>query len=304
MKNTTIDINSVKTYFLQLQDRICHALVTEDGGQKFTHDEWQHANGGGGITRVLADGDVVEKGGVNFSYVKGDHLPASASAQRPELADCHFQATGVSLVIHPRNPYAPTSHMNVRLFVAEKAGADPLWWFGGGYDLTPYYGFEDDCIAWHTVAKAACQPFGTDIYPRYKKCCDDYFYLKHRQEPRGIGGLFFDDVNHWDFATCFEFIRAIGDSYLSAYQPILHKRKSMPYTQQEKTFQKIRRGRYVEFNLIYDRGTLFGLQSGGRTESILMSLPPQVEWHYDYQPEPGSKEAELTEKYLIARDWI
>ena len=261
-------------------------------------------NGGGGRSRVLSEGAVFEKAGVNFSHVVGASLPPSASASRPELAGRSFQAMGVSLVIHPRNPYVPTSHANVRLFVAEKPGEDPVWWFGGGYDLTPYYGNEEDCIAWHQAAASACAPFGEDVYPRYKKWCDEYFHLKHRAEPRGVGGLFYDDLNEWDFDTCFSFMQAVGDSYIRAYRPIVNRRKSQPYGERERDFQLYRRGRYVEFNLVYDRGTLFGLQSDGRTEAILMSLPPLVRWEYDYQPEPGSDEAALTEYYLTDRDWL
>ncbi len=299
-----MDIDPVKRYLLQLQDDICRALAQEDGEADFLTEEWQRAEGGGGRTRVLAEGGVFEKAGVNFSHVHGAALPPSASASRPELAGRSFQAMGVSLVIHPHNPYVPTSHANVRLFVAEKAGEEPVWWFGGGYDLTPYYGNREDCIGWHRVAADACAPFGTDVYPRFKGWCDDYFYLKHRGEPRGIGGLFFDDLNEWDFDTCFAFLRAVGDSYVPAYLPIVQRRRGTPWGERERQFQLYRRGRYVEFNLVYDRGTLFGLQSDGRTEAILMSLPPLVRWEYGYQPEPGSLEAELTGYYLRARDWL
>lgn len=300
----SIDSHAVKEYLHHLQDKICHALEIEDGGAQFREDTWQHASGGGGRTCVLEGGAVIEKGGVNFSHVFGDNLPAAASAHRPHLAGKSFEAMGISLVIHPRNPYAPTSHMNVRLFIAGKPDEEQTWWFGGGYDLTPYYGFVEDCEHWHRTAKAACDPFGADVYSRYKKWCDEYFYLKHRQEPRGIGGLFFDDFSPENFQQGFDFIKAIGDSYIDAYQPILNRRKNAEYSEREKQFQKYRRGRYVEFNLVYDRGTLFGLQSGGRTESILMSLPPEVEWHYDYRPEPGSAEAQLVENFLIAKDWV
>lgn len=299
-----INIQSVKDYLLSLQDNICIMLKAEQPNSDFREDSWQHQGGGGGRTRVFADGDVIEKGGANFSHVKGDKLPSSATAHRPELAGKSFEALGVSVVIHPRNPYVPTSHMNVRIFVADPQGDKPVWWFGGGFDLTPYYAFAEDCQYWHQVAKAACDPFGEDVYPKFKAWCDEYFYLKHRQEPRGIGGVFFDDLNEWDFDTCFAFMQAIGNAYVEAYQTILAKRKQTEYSARERKFQKIRRGRYVEFNLVYDRGTLFGLQSGGRTESILMSLPTEVEWHYDYQPEAGSPEAELTEKYLVPQDWI
>ena len=298
-----IPLDDVKTYFKGLQDSICSALAGEDGRAQFRQDEWQRPGGGGGCSRVLVDGAVFEKAGVNFSHVAGDALPPSASAQRPELGGCSFQALGVSLVIHPENPYLPTSHANVRLFVAEKDGAEPVWWFGGGFDLTPYYGFEEDCKHWHGVAREACAPFGADVYPRFKQWCDDYFYLKHRAEPRGIGGLFFDDLNEWDFATSFNFVRAVGDAYLEAYLPIVQRRKSRPWGEREKQFQLYRRGRYVEFNLVYDRGTLFGLQSDGRTEAILMSLPPLVRWEYDYHPEEGSEEARLSDYFLQPRDW-
>lgn len=297
-------IDSVKDYLLGLQDSICDALAAVDGGAQFTVEEWDRPEGGGGRSRVLADGDVLEKAGVNFSHVMGDALPGSATAARPELAGRSYQALGVSLVIHPRNPYAPTSHANVRLFIAEKLGEEPVWWFGGGYDLTPYYGFDDDCVHWHRTAADACAPFGDEIYPKYKKWCDEYFYLKHRNEPRGIGGLFYDDLNSWDFDTCFSFMRAIGDSYLQAYQPILERRKDTPYGDEERQFQLYRRGRYVEFNLVFDRGTLFGLQSNGRTEAILMSLPPLVRWEYAFTPEAGTEEARLTEYFLTGRDWL
>ncbi len=301
---STVDIDAVKQYLLQLQDRISARLEQEDGGARFLQDEWERPEGGGGRTRVLADGAVIEKGGVNFSHVFGAQLPPSATESRPELAGRRFQAMGVSLVIHPRNPYAPTSHANVRMFVAEKDGEEPVWWFGGGYDLTPYYGYEEDCVAWHRVARDACAPFGDDLYPRFKQWCDDYFYLPHRNEPRGVGGLFFDDFNEGSFEHCFGFLRAVGDSYIEAYQPILTRRKDTPYGERERQFQLYRRGRYVEFNLVYDRGTIFGLQSNGRTESILMSLPPLVRWEYDYRPEPGTPEAALTRDFLIGRDWL
>lgn len=301
---TMIDLDAVRTYLLGLQDDICQQLTEEDGSAAFVEDTWERPGGGGGRTRVISNGDVFEQGGVNFSHVMGDRLPPSATAQRPELAGRHFQAMGVSLVIHPLNPLIPTSHANVRFFVAEKAGETPVWWFGGGFDLTPYYGFEEDCIAWHRTAKAACDPFGTDVYPRYKRWCDDYFFLKHRNEPRGIGGLFFDDLNEWGFDTTFAFMRSVGDHYLKAYRPIVSKRKNLPYTPQQRDFQLYRRGRYVEFNLVYDRGTLFGLQSGGRTESILMSLPPLVKWRYAWQPAAGTDEARLYTDFLRPRDWL
>ncbi|HHM04974.1 MAG TPA: oxygen-dependent coproporphyrinogen oxidase [Gammaproteobacteria bacterium] len=298
------DIDAVKQYLLSLQDSICAELEEEDGGGRFQEDRWDRPQGGGGRSRVLAEGAVLEQGGVNFSHVYGDQMPASATAHRPELAGRNFQALGVSLVIHPRNPYVPTSHANVRFFVAEKEGAEPIWWFGGGFDLTPYYGFEQDAGHWHRTAKAACDPFGPEVYPRYKKWCDDYFFLKHRGEPRGIGGLFFDDLNEWGFPRCFDFLRSVGDHYLQAYRPILARRKNLPYGERERDFQLYRRGRYVEFNLVYDRGTLFGLQTGGRTESILMSLPPLVKWRYNWHPEPGTPEAGLYEVFLKPRDWL
>jgi coproporphyrinogen III oxidase len=253
---------------------------------------------------VLEDGVVFEKAGVNFSEVSGARLPGSATAQRPELAGRSFRALGVSLVIHPRNPYVPTSHANVRFFVAERDGEAPVWWFGGGFDLTPYYGFREDAVHWHRTARAACEPFGPNVHPRFKQWCDDYFYLRHRAEPRGIGGLFFDDLNDWGFDACFAFLRSVGDHYLPAYLPIVRRRRDTIYGEREVSFQRYRRGRYVEFNLVYDRGTLFGLQSGGRTESILMSLPPQVSWRYDWRPEPGTPEAELYEVFLRPRDWL
>ncbi|HAC30927.1 MAG TPA: oxygen-dependent coproporphyrinogen oxidase, partial [Marinobacter hydrocarbonoclasticus] len=259
---------------------------------------------GGGISRVLADGGVIEKGGVNFSHVMGETMPASATAHRPHLAGAPWQAMGVSLVIHPNNPYVPTSHANVRFFIATPEDSAPVYWFGGGYDLTPYYGFEEDCVHWHRTAKAACQPFGDSVYADYKRWCDDYFYLKHRQEPRGVGGLFFDDYNTGDFDRDFAFMQAVGDSYIEAYEPIVRRRMDQPWGEREREFQLYRRGRYVEFNLVYDRGTLFGLQSGGRTESILMSLPPLVRWDYDRRPEPGTEEARLTEYFLTGRDWL
>lgn len=297
-----VDIDAVKAYLLDLQDRICAALAAEDGG-RFREDAWTRAEGGGGRTRVLEDGAVIEKGGVNFSHVSGGQLPASATAHRPELAGRRFQAMGVSLVIHPRNPHVPTSHANVRFFLAEADGQEPVWWFGGGFDLTPYYGRDDDCMHWHRIAAEACAPFGDEVYPRLKRWCDDYFYLKHRKEPRGVGGLFFDDWNEGGFEQAFAFMRSVGDAYLAAYQPILARRKNTPWGEREREFQLIRRGRYVEFNLVWDRGTLFGLQTGGRTESILMSLPSLVSWRYDWQPEPGSAEARLYTRYLKPRQW-
>ncbi len=297
-------LHAVKDYLQDLQDRICGELAREDGGAQFLEDAWARPTGGGGRSRVLTGGSLFEQAGVNFSHVHGDALPPSATAQRPELAGRGFQAIGVSLVIHPLNPYVPTSHANVRFFIAEKPGEPAVWWFGGGFDLTPYYGFEADCRHWHQVAHSACAPLGDHAYPRYKTWCDDYFFLKHRQEPRGIGGLFFDDLNVPDFDTCFGFTRSVGDHYLEAYLPIVRRRRDIAFGERERAFQLYRRGRYVEFNLVYDRGTLFGLQSGGRTESILMSLPPLVAWRYDWRPEPGSEEARLYQEFLRPRDWL
>jgi coproporphyrinogen III oxidase len=298
------DTAAVKTYLLQLQEQICAALAAADGGDGFREDSWERPGGGGGRSRVLEEGLVFEKGGVNFSHVYGDALPPSATAQRPELAGRSFQAMGVSLVIHPRNPYVPTSHANVRFFIAERPDAAPVWWFGGGFDLTPYYGFEEDAVHWHRTARAACEPFGAAAYPRFKQWCDEYFFLKHRGEPRGVGGLFFDDLNEWGFERSFAFMRSVGDHYLPAYLPVVQRRRELEYGERQRDFQLYRRGRYVEFNLVYDRGTLFGLQSGGRTESILMSLPPLVRWRYDWQPQPGTPEARLYEVFLQPRDWI
>lgn len=296
-------IDKIKTYLLDLQNRICEFVEIEDGKQKFVEDKWMHGEGGGGLTRVMASGTVMEKAGVNFSHVCGNQLPQAATAKRPELANSTFQALGVSVVMHPLNPYVPTSHFNVRFITVEKAGRDPIWWFGGGFDLTPYYGYTEDCEHWHRMAKNACAPFGEEVYPKYKKWCDEYFYLKHRNEPRGIGGLFFDDLHEWGFDRGFEFMRSVGEHYIKAYQPIITRRKHETYTQRERDFQTYRRGRYVEYNLLYDRGTLFGLQSGGRTESILMSLPPVVTWSYDWHPVPGSPEAKLYEEFLKVKAW-
>ena len=299
-----MDTEAVKTYLTDLQTRITDSLQTSDGKAGFERDSWQREAGGGGCSMVLREGGLFEQAGVNFSEVYGDNLPPSATAHRPELAGRDFRAMGVSLVIHPDNPYLPTSHANVRFFIAEKPGEEPIWWFGGGFDLTPYYGFREDCIHWHRVAQEACQPFGEDLYARYKKWCDEYFFLRHRNERRGIGGLFFDDLNELGFDQSFAFMKSVGDHYLQAYLPIIERRRGLAFGEREKRFQHYRRGRYVEFNLVYDRGTLFGLQSGGRTESILMSLPPVVNWRYNYQPEPGSAEAELTDYYLQPRDWL
>lgn len=299
-----IDIKAVKAYLLQLQDMICDALAQEDGGEGFIEESWTRPEGGGGRSRVIEEGKTFEKAGVNFSHVSGEQLPASATAQRPELEGRSFQAMGVSLVMHPLNPYVPTSHANVRFFVAEKEGEEPVWWFGGGYDLTPYYAFEEDVIHWHSTARQACLPFGDNCYTEYKKWCDDYFFLKHRSEPRGVGGLFFDDLNAPGFERSFALMQSVGNSFIPAYLPIVQRRKTMEYGERERGFQLYRRGRYVEFNLVYDRGTIFGLQTGGRTESILMSLPPLVRWRYDWHPQKGSPEAELYEKYLQPREWL
>lgn len=299
-----LPVQAIKDYLLGLQSDITQQLTQEDGQGEFVADEWQREEGGGGRSMVMHGGAVFESAGINFSHVFGPGLPASATAHRPELAGRSFQALGVSLVIHPHNPYVPTSHANVRFFIAEKPGEDPVWWFGGGFDLTPYYAFEDDIIHWHQTAKQACEPFGDGVYSRYKQWCDEYFYIKHRNEPRGVGGLFFDDLNDRPFDECFGFMQSVGNHYIQAYRPIVQKRKAHDYAERERDFQLYRRGRYVEFNLVYDRGTLFGLQSGGRTESILMSMPPLVKWKYNWQPEDGSEEAVLYEKYLVPRDWV
>jgi len=297
-------INEVRQYLHGLQNRICQALEAEDGQARFREDAWDYENGmGGGITRILTDGAVIEKIGVNFSHVRGKSLPDAATAKRPELANLPFQATGVSVVVHPRNPFVPTTHANVRFIQIEHEN-NPYWWFGGGFDLTPYYGFVEDCVHWHKTAKKACDPFGGDIYSKYKKWCDDYFYLKNRCEPRGIGGLFFDDLNEWGFEKSFQFIQSVGDHFIEAYQPIVARRKSHPFGERERNFQCYRRGRYVEFNLLYDRGTLFGLQSNGRTESILMSLPPLVSFIYDWKPESNTPEATLYDVFLKPQDWV
>jgi coproporphyrinogen III oxidase len=301
---TNSNSETVRAYLLDLQDRICQGLEKADGSATFGEDQWERETGGSGRTRVIK-GKVLQKGGDAFSHVFGESLPASASANRPELAGRPFQAMGVSLVIHPDNPYVPTSHANVRFFIAEKAGEEPVWWFGGGFDMTPYYGFEEDCVHWHQVARDACADFGEDVYPRFKKWCDEYFYLSHRQEARGIGGLFFDDLNEWGFDKCFAFMQSVGNSFLKAYVPIVEKRKGISFGEREKWFQEYRRGRYAEFNLVFDRGTIFGLRSGvGRTESILMSLPPQVRWEYDWQPEPDTEEARLYTDFLPEKDWL
>ena len=299
-----MNIEHVNQYLRDLQTSITDKLQSIDGEASFATDQWQREAGGGGSSMVLRDGAVFEQAGVNYSEVHGASLPASASAHRPELAGRRFRAMGVSLVVHLDNPYIPTSHANVRFFVAEKDGEEPVWWFGGGFDLTPYYGFDADCQHWHRVARQACEPFGSDTYGRYKKWCDDYFYIKHRQEPRGIGGLFFDDLNARSFEYSCSLMMSVGNHFLPAYLPIVERRREMAYGEREKDFQRYRRGRYVEFNLVYDRGTLFGLQSGGRTEAILMSLPPEVSWRYDWHPEAGTPEAELYEVFLQPRDWL
>lgn len=304
---SAIDKQAVKQFLIELQDSICQQLEQVDGHAVFVEDAWHREPGerlgGGGRTRVMKNGAVFEQGGVNFSHVAGQQMPASATAHRPELAGRRFEAMGVSLVMHPNNPYVPTSHANVRFFIAEKEGEDPIWWFGGGFDLTPFYPFEQDCHSWHDTAKALCAPFGDEVYAKHKAWCDNYFFLPHRDETRGIGGLFFDDLNQWPFETCFAYIKAVGEGYAEAYLPIVQRRKDTPYGEREREFQLYRRGRYVEFNLVYDRGTLFGLQSGGRTESILMSMPPLARWEYRYQVEPGSAEAKLYEHYLKPCAW-
>ena len=297
-------IDDVSHYLQSLQNRIVSELEHIDGKAAFHEDTWTREGGGGGQSRVLKNGGVFEQAGVNFSHVFGEELPPSATKSRPDLAGKGFQAVGVSLVLHPHNPYIPTTHANFRFFIAAPGDSKPVWWFGGGYDLTPYYPFPEDVVDWHKVAKAACDPFGEDCYARYKQCCDDYFYLKHRDETRGVGGLFFDDLNEPGFNDSFAFLQSVGDSFIPAYAPIVKRRHKHPFGERQRDFQLYRRGRYVEFNLIYDRGTIFGLQSGGRTESILMSLPPKVRWEYDWQPEPGSPEALLRTDYLRPRDWL
>lgn len=300
----SINKQAVLDFLLDYQSQLTATFTALDGRANFREDVWQRAEGGGGQTRILENGAVFEKGGANFSHVMGKTMPASATANRPELAGRSFEAMGVSVVLHPDNPHIPTSHANLRFFLAEKPDAEPVWWFGGGFDLTPYYGDEQDCRLWHQYAKQACDAFGSDVYPEFKQWCDDYFFLPHRNEPRGIGGLFFDDLNEGGFERCFGLMQAIGNSYVEAYRPIMAKKKEMPFGARERDFQLYRRGRYVEFNLVQDRGTIFGLQSNGRTESILMSLPPLVSWVYDWTPEEGSAEAALTEKFLIAKDWV
>lgn len=297
------DAAPVREFLLDLQDRICGALEQEDGLARFLEDR---TDGPGTLARarVLEEGPVIEKAAVNFTHARGPGLPAAASERRPELAGAPFEAVSLSLIVHPRNPFAPTSHANVRFFRAAPAGAPVAWWIGGGFDLTPFYGFDEDCVHWHRTARAACAPLGPDAHARLKKNCDEYFFLPHRGEPRGIGGLFFDDFAEGGFDRCFSFLRSVGDHYLEAYLPILRRRRDTPYGEREREFQLLRRGRYAEFNLVIDRGTRYGLQSGRRIESVLASLPPLVRWRYDFRPEPGSREAELLERYLVPRDWL
>ena len=302
--NDVPDVSSVTSYLKQLQIQCCKQFQALDTDKSFIEDSWQHDSGGGGITRVIENGRVFEKGGVNFSHIVGKSLPQAASASRPLIAGKPFEATGVSIVMHPVNPFIPTCHMNVRFFIADPGSNNPVWWFGGGYDLTPYYGFDEDCRHWHQTAKSACDEFNPDLYARFKEQCDNYFFVKHRNEPRGIGGLFFDDFDELGFDTSFRLIQKIGESFLQAYLPIVDRRQFQDYDENNRCFQLYRRGRYVEFNLIYDRGTLFGLQSNGRTESILMSLPPKVEWRYNWKSRPGSEEEKLVNYYLQPKDWI
>lgn len=305
MSDNGYSFDRVKEYFRSLQQRIVQALEQVDGRRTFVCDRWERDGGGGGESRVLVDGGVFEQAGVGFSHVFGGEMPPAATRARPELAGRSFQAAGVSLVLHPRNPYVPTAHANFRFFTAEDEESEPVWWFGGGFDLTPYYPVHEDVLHWHRTARDACGGFGDDgLYKRYKKWCDDYFYLPHRNETRGVGGLFFDDLNEFGFDRSFEFTRTVGNCFLPAYLPILAARKERHYGDREREFQLYRRGRYVEFNLLYDRGTLFGLQTGGRTESILMSLPPRVRWEYNWEPEPGSAEERLYTDYLHPRDWL
>ena len=299
----SLDLQAVHEYFRNLQDEVCFVLESEDGKGRFREEAWDRVEGGGGRTRVLEQGAVIEKAGVNFSRVRRTELPAAASARRPELAGRSFEAVGLSLIVHPHNPYVPTTHANLRFFTANKEGEAPIWWFGGGFDLTPYYGFEEDAVHWHSTARQACEPFGRELYPRLKQWCDEYFFLPHRNEPRGIGGLFFDDFDEGGFERSFGLTRSIGDHFLPAYLPLVSRRKSAPFGERERQFQLYRRGRYVEFNLVYDRGTRFGLESSGRMESILISLPPLARWQYDWHPEAGSEEARLYEEFLRPRDW-
>lgn len=298
-----IDIHAIKNYLTTLQNNICTALEIEDGHAKFINDQWQNSSVIEGSTRIIGNGNVIEHGAVNFSHVQGNKLPATATARYPELSGSQFEAIGLSLIIHPKNPYIPTTHANVRFFIATPSTQKKIWWFGGGYDLTPYYPFIEDCVHWHNTARKACAPFGKDVYTKFKDWCDKYFYLPHRNETRGVSGLFFDDLNYWPFSKCFDFMQSVGNSFLPAYLPIMQARKNITFTERERDFQLYRRGRYVEFNLVYDRGTLFGLQARGRTESILASLPPLVKWRYDWQPAPDSAEAKLYE-FLQPREWI
>ncbi|HSX19525.1 MAG TPA: oxygen-dependent coproporphyrinogen oxidase [Gammaproteobacteria bacterium] len=300
---SSLDPAQVQEYLLTLQNNICQTLEQEDGLAKFAHDTWNNTNVINGNTRIISDGAYIEHGAVNFSHVKGNKLPGMATVRYPELAGASFEAMGISVIIHPKNPYVPTTHANIRFFVAQPKSKNFIWWFGGGYDLTPYYVFEEDCIHWHKNAHAACLPFGGDVYNKYKEWCDKYFYLPHRQETRGVGGLFFDDLNRWSFNKCFQFAQSIGDSFMTGYLPIMQKRKDTTFGERERDFQLYRRGRYVEFNLIHDRGTLFGLQSNGRTESILASLPPLAKWRYNWHPEPNTPEANLY-TYLQPRIWL
>lgn len=300
----TVDSEAVHDFLRQFHDSLCKKLEALDGSASFVDDQWSREEGGGGTTRIMTEGAVFEKAGVAFSRVNGTALPPSASQHRPELAGRQWEAMGVSLVLHPHNPYVPTTHANIRFFHADKEGEESVWWFGGGFDLTPYYGFVEDCVHWHSTAKQALDPYGTDLYERFKKWCDDYFFLKHRNEARGIGGLFFDDYSESGFNHSFSVMKSVANHFYDAYAPIVERRRDLQYSERQRNFQLYRRGRYVEFNLVFDRGTLFGLQSGGRTESILMSLPPQVSWHYNYKPEPGSKEAELTERFIPAQNWL
>lgn len=298
------DINAVKAFLLALQDKLCKQLEHIDNNTKFVEQNWQHKQKGGGRSRILKDGTIFEQAGVNFSHISGEQLPTSASENRSLLVGRRYQAMGVSLVTHPLNPYIPTAHANVRFFIAKKSGEPPVWWFGGGFDLTPYYGFEEDIIYWHKTAQAVCLPYGKEIYSNYKKWCDRYFFIEHRNEPRGVGGLFFDDLNQPDFTTCFHFVQDVGNGFLNAYLPIVEKRKEIAWGERERQFQLYRRGRYAEFNLVCDRGTLFGLQTGGRIESILMSLPPLVRWEYNYHPESNSDEEKLYNQFLITKEWV
>ena len=300
----SVDVAAVKDYLHELHERITAGVERSEDGARFRRDAWQRAEGGGGESRILAEGAVFERAGVSFSHVFGERMPPSASQSRPDIGGAPFEAMGISLVFHPRNPHAPTTHCNVRFLVATPRGGDPVWWFGGGFDLTPYYPYEEDVLHWHRTARAACLPFGTGLYERYKEWCDRYFFLPHRNETRGVGGLFFDDLNEGGFARCFDLWRSVGDHFLPAYLPVLERRRNDPYGERERNFQLYRRGRYVEFNLVYDRGTLFGLQSKGRTESILMSLPPLVRWEYDWSPPPGSPEARLYSDFLRPRDFL